>query len=383
MSELVDVETIAALQELVRHSESILVVGNRTKPALSSVAAPTQRVTTRSLSGIIEYEPSEFTFTALAGTTLAEIKAALAAKNQYLPFDPFLSETDATADDNESAGAGATIAGTLAAGLSGPGRHRYGGVRDFVLAAQFVAGDGNLIQSGGKVVKNAAGFDIPKLLVGSCGRLGAITALTFKVFPRPVEFHTYQLQSADHEEAARLIATLARGRWELDAIDYRSESRSIWIRIGAAKPVCDAIATDISRSLQTHTVEPMTDEQAVQSWAPLMQLRFGGSNRRSIVKIPMVLQQMQRLATWCDDRRDKVCLHASVAGSIGWLAVADDILADVDAFLVDASMTGLVIRGDQQSTGRWMLGTRRSAPIDQKIKDAMDPPGRFPNLGGE
>ncbi|MDV6034594.1 MAG: FAD-binding protein [Phycisphaera sp. RhM] len=109
MSELVDVETIAALQELVRHSESILVIGNRTKPALSSVAAPTQLVTTRSLSGIIEYEPSEFTFTALAGTTLAEIKAALAAKNQYLPFDPFLAETDATADGNATAGAGAML----------------------------------------------------------------------------------------------------------------------------------------------------------------------------------------------------------------------------------------------------------------------------------
>jgi glycolate oxidase FAD binding subunit len=193
------VDSIEGLRQAIRDAQSLLIVGNRSKPACSAVASRTRLISTRSLTGIIQYEPSEFTFTALAGTTLKEIVATLAEKNQYLPFDPMLVQQNAT------------IGGTLAAGMSGPGRHRFGGVRDFVLGAQFVAGDGELIQSGGKVVKNAAGFDLPKLLVGSCGRLAAITALTFKVFPRPVELHTYQIACEDHEQSSRLIATRAMG----------------------------------------------------------------------------------------------------------------------------------------------------------------------------
>nr|WP_286178192.1 FAD-binding protein [Rhodopirellula sp. JC639] len=369
-SGLVEVDSVDALQELIRSGNSIVVVGNRTKPALSDVSETTQRISTRSLTGIVEYEPSEFTFTALAGTTLHEINAALAEKNQYLPFDPMLVESDAT------------IAGTLAAGLSGPGRHRYGGVRDFVLGAQFIAGDGNLIHSGGKVVKNAAGFDIPKLLVGSCGRLGAITALTFKVFPRPSEFHSYQLQCDDHQDAAAVIAGAARGRWELDAIDYHCPSRSIWIRTGGPDDVCDAIIADMAQSIGNRNLAPMTNEQSAQSWAPLMNLCFGGPDRPAIVKIPIDLQQMQHLATWCDDRSDRVCLHTSVAGSIGWLAAADGMLDEVDAFLAESSLSGLVIRDDQGPSGRWTIGAKRAAAIDQRIKHAMDPPGRFPSLGG-
>ena len=102
----------------------------------------------------------------------------LAEHGQYLPFDPPL------------AAAGATLGGTVAAGLSGPGRYRYGGVRDFVLGVRFVDGMGNLVRGGGKVVKNAAGFDFPKLMVGSLGRLGVLAELSFKVFPQPPAFAT-------------------------------------------------------------------------------------------------------------------------------------------------------------------------------------------------
>ena len=115
---------------------------------------------------------SEFTFTALAGTPVREIAAALAERGQYLPFDPMLRE------------AGATLGGTVAAGLSGPGRFRYGGLRDFILGVRFVDGEGRLLRLGGKVVKNAAGFDLPKFFVGSLGRFGVLAEMTFKVFPK-------------------------------------------------------------------------------------------------------------------------------------------------------------------------------------------------------
>ena len=102
------------------------------------------------LSGIREYNPSEYTFTALAGTKLTEINQMLTDNGQFLPFDPPLATP------------GATLGGTVGANLSGPMRYYYGGVRDFILGVQFLNNQGQLVRSGGKVVKNAAGFDIPQ-----------------------------------------------------------------------------------------------------------------------------------------------------------------------------------------------------------------------------
>lgn len=368
-------ESVAHLQELVHNNDSVLVVGNRTKPALSTVAEETVIVTTNQLTGITQYEPSEFTFTARAGTTIGEINAALLDQNQYLPFDPFL------------AGENATLAGTLAAGLSGPGRHRFGGIRDFVLGTEFVAGDGALIRAGGKVVKNAAGFDIPKLLVGSCGRLGAITSLTFKVFPRPCEFHTYSLTCHDHHQATKLIALLARGRWELDAIDYRAQTRCIWIRLGGPQGVCDAIVADVRQEIAKGLSEPLEfiaapEQQASEFWSELNSLRFGGAVRRSIIKVPMTLDQLTELAAWCDTQPDQVCLHNSVAGAIGWLACDAKVVDEIDRLLASHQLSGLIVSSDAEEFDRFLIGTDVSGNIRSAVKLAMDPPGRFPEYSG-
>ena len=129
--------TIDGVQQSVCAAARILPRGGGTKPVLST---PPEGVTALELSGlrgVTEYEPEEFTFTALAGTPLAEVNQILAEHGQYLPFDPPLVER------------GATLGGTVASGLSGPGRYQYGGVRDFLLGARYVDGEGNLIYGGG------------------------------------------------------------------------------------------------------------------------------------------------------------------------------------------------------------------------------------------
>ena len=146
--------------EAVRGSKRLRPRGAGTKPALCAVDDEVSILDLSGLSGIIEYDPCEYTFTALGGTPVAEVEEALGKNGQYLPFDPPLRE------------AGSTLGGTVAAGLSGPGRYRYGGVRDFLIGASFIDGDGRELRGGGKVVKNAAGFDFPKLLTGSLGELG-------------------------------------------------------------------------------------------------------------------------------------------------------------------------------------------------------------------
>jgi len=171
-------EAVQVLQRELRCHERVLPRGGGSKPALSTPPEGVAVLDVSGLRGITEHDPDELTVTALAGTPVAAVRDALAAHGQHLPFDPPL------------VAAGATLGGVVAAGTSGPGRFRHGGVRDFVIGARFLDGDGELVGGGGRVVKNAAGFDLPRLLVGSMGRLGVLVEVAFKVFPAPPAWGT-------------------------------------------------------------------------------------------------------------------------------------------------------------------------------------------------
>lgn len=133
-------------------------------------------------SGIVEYEAPELVITAQAGTPLREIEAALAAHNQMLSFEP------------PHFGEHATLGGALACGLSGPRRARTGSARDAVLGIQLIDGRGQLLNFGGKVIKNVAGYDVSRLMVGALGTLGVITQASLKVLPRPETEVTLQFE---------------------------------------------------------------------------------------------------------------------------------------------------------------------------------------------
>jgi glycolate oxidase FAD binding subunit len=136
---------------------------------------------TRGYRGIVDYEPSELVVTARCGTPLAEVEQALAERGQCLPFEP------------PHFGA-ATLGGCIASGLSGPRRAAAGALRDFVLGVKLVDGKGRLLQFGGQVMKNVAGYDVSRLAAGSLGTLGLITEASLKVLPRPATEVTLQLE---------------------------------------------------------------------------------------------------------------------------------------------------------------------------------------------
>ncbi|MCK9517107.1 MAG: glycolate oxidase subunit GlcE [Ottowia sp.] len=128
---------------------------------------------TSGLSGIVQYEPSELVVTARAGTPLAELDALLAEHGQHLPFEP-----------PHFNGQG-TVGGAVATGLAGPARAGAGGVRDYVLGLQLLDGRGQLLNFGGQVMKNVAGYDVSRLMTGALGTLGIITQVSLKVMPLP------------------------------------------------------------------------------------------------------------------------------------------------------------------------------------------------------
>ncbi len=191
-------ETLNEIKQLCQSAQKFHPVGALTKPSLVGLAGNSDvtQIDMRGYSGIVSYDSSEFLVSVRAGTTIKELSAALADKGQYLPFDPVFVER------------GATVGGSIASGISGPCRMLYGSLRDFMMEVALCDSSGREVRGGGKVVKNAAGFDLPKLVVGSYGRMGIITEATLKVFPSPMGWTTIQCHHKSLSSALNSLMAL-------------------------------------------------------------------------------------------------------------------------------------------------------------------------------
>ncbi|MBJ7314123.1 glycolate oxidase subunit GlcE [Rugamonas sp. CCM 8940] len=147
---------------------------------------------TRGYTGVVAYEPTELVITARCGTPLAEIEALLARHNQMLAFEPPRYSADST------------IGGVVACALSGPRRASAGALRDFVLGAVLMNGQGEVLRFGGQVMKNVAGYDVSRLLAGSLGALGLIMEVSLKVLPLPVREASLRFEMGEIEALASL-----------------------------------------------------------------------------------------------------------------------------------------------------------------------------------
>jgi len=348
----------AELVEAVRSTPRVIAVGAGTKPRLSAVNAV--KLSTAKLSGLVEYEPSEFTFTALAGTPVREIAATLAARGQYLPFDPML------VDD------GATLGGTVASGVSGPGRFRFGGLRDFILGVQFVDGAGRLLRLGGKVVKNAAGFDVPKFMVGSLGRFGVLVETTFKVFPQPASHLTLTLDASDPEAAVKILTAAANSRWEAYALDWLPDGKSIALRLGGPATALPSLALEI---LGRWPGRVLSAEDANALWLELRECRWANA-AAPLVKIavsPSGVVGLARSVSVLSGAR----MHLSAGGNVAFVSLAaTEQAATFDENLRAQGLPGVTLRGDAPL---W-LGARTHSQISQAVKAALDAENRFPGL---
>jgi glycolate oxidase len=352
--------TVDEVQEAVRACERLVLRGGGTKPGMAAAGDGVAVLDMRGLSGIVEYEPDEFVFTALAGTPLAEIAAMLTEHGQYLPFDPPLVD------------AGATLGGAAAAGLSGPRRYRYGGVRDFVIGVRFVDGRGDLVRGGGKVVKNAAGFDLPKLLVGSLGRLGALVELSVKVFPQPAGFATLRVDFPSLAAAVDAMIGLTAGPLDIEAIDLESMDgrASLLVRIGGREEMLQPRMERLRSILGGGEMLAGAVEQTF--WHSIGEMQWAAGNE-ALAKTPLNVRQVVQL-----DRKLAglgLLRRYSAAGNAAWIALPEaDQLPALDSELTALNLGGVVVCGQAD---RPLLGVRSGEPFYRRVKQALDPDGRF------
>ena len=175
-------------------------------------------------TGIVAYEPTELYITAKCGTPLAQIEAALAAKGQMLACEP-------------PHFGGATLGGCVAAGLAGPRRQQAGAVRDFMLGAKLIDGTGQVLDFGGQVMKNVAGYDVSRLLAGSLGTLGLIAEVTLKVLPKPFAEQTLVFEIGESDAIARL------NQWGGQPLPVSASfwhDGQLWLRLSGARAAVEA-----------------------------------------------------------------------------------------------------------------------------------------------
>lgn len=335
--------TFAEVQAAVRACSRLVPRGRGSKTGLLAAPAGAAVLDLTALSGVTEYDPGEFTFTALAGTRLSDINALLAEHEQHLPFDPPFARR------------GATLGGTVAAGLSGPGRQRYGGVRDFILGVRWVDGAGQLLKGGGKVVKNAAGFDYPKLMVGSLGRLGVLVEVSFKVFPRPRAYATLRLEARRLDDALEALRRLASGPLDLEALDLRPDSRavSVYVRIGGPAEALPARLDRLGRLLGGGDIVEGPDDAAL--WQAARDFEWLPP-AAALVKVPLTPARVpaleQALAPAAVERR------YSSGAQVAYLAWTRP-LAELNALLLGQGLSGLVVLSPEPPADP-LLGVPRS-----------------------
>jgi glycolate oxidase FAD binding subunit len=243
-----DAAAVAATLEWASHEKlSVLTRGAGTKlgwgpaPRLIDVLISTSR-----LNAVVAHRHGDLTATIQSGATLASVNKALGQHRQWIPLDPPGSDR-------------ATIGGLVATNDSGPRRHRYGAPRDLIIGIDFARADGRLAKGGGIVVKNVAGYDLPRLMTGSFGSLAVIVAATFKLYPLTMSSKTLAVDLANPGELGTLIGQILGSHLTPTALEFQTHPLRLLIRFesieAAVDQQCAKAATLIAESgFSAHTL---------------------------------------------------------------------------------------------------------------------------------
>jgi glycolate oxidase FAD binding subunit len=327
------------------HKTALRIKGNGTKDWYGQ-SLTGEVLDTTAYSGIVAYDPTELVITARSGTTLREIGAALSAKNQMLAFEP--PRFDGMA----------TIGGIVASGLSGPRRLAVGAVRDFVLGAVLMDGQGEVLHFGGQVMKNVAGYDVSRLLTGSMGTLGLLLEVSVKVLPRPFAQHTLTFTMSE-QDALRQMNEWGGQPLPISATSWHDGALAI--RLSGAKAAVEAAIKKMggNEMPQSEKFWDSLREQSHDFFADTSQ----GLWRLSLPSVaPQLALPGTQLIEW--------------GGAQRWLKT------DADATMIRAAATAAgghatLFKGGDKSVGVFHPLQPAVARIHRNLKNAFDPAGIF------
>jgi glycolate oxidase FAD binding subunit len=301
-----------ALRSAADEGRAIRMGGNFSKDRLGGAPCPADvAVSTHVMNRLLQYDPRDLTVSVQAGMAWADLERTLAGNRQMLPLDPGWV--------NES-----TVGGVVAANLSGPRRRLYGTARDMIIGMTFVTLEGKLINSGGMVVKNVAGLDMAKLMIGSFGTLAAITVVNFKVFPIPAESRTFAMNFETAAEAFaerdRIIQSPLQPA-AIDIINWPSGFRLL-LRASGNPRVVNRYAKEL----------PFAKEEPDSIWDQIREFtpRFLAEHPKGVVvpincKLTEMVAIVERLNVPVIARAGSGVIYAHYAGSAPQIEFGGDI----------------------------------------------------------
>lgn len=309
---------------------------------------------TREHAGIVDYSPVELVVVARAGTPLAEIEATLAGDRQMLSFEP------------PHFGAGATLGGAIAAGLSGPRRPYAGAARDLVLGVKVIDGTGAQLTFGGRVMKNVAGFDVARLMTGALGTLGVLTEISLKCLPLPATEQT-RLFECSADESIQCVNAWAGQALPLSATCFTQGQLAV--RLSGAAP---AVAAAVRRIGGAELADGAGFWQGVREHTHGF---FGGATNAALWRLsiksttPHTDLGGEQLIEW--------------GGALRWLRPTDGGQVDTARLRAFAAQHGghaTLFRGGDRGSGAFHPLPPAIAGLHQRLKATFDP-ARILNRG--
>ncbi|MCP4315688.1 MAG: glycolate oxidase subunit GlcE [Hyphomicrobiales bacterium] len=312
-------QVLEAVQWAVSEHAPVEIIGHGSKRAIGRPLQVAHGIDLSRMTGVTLYEPEELVLTARAGTALDEIEALLAENGQELQFEPMDYRSLLASGE---CGRG-TIGAVLATNLAGPRRLKAGAARDHALGIRAVTGRGDVIKSGGRVVKNVTGYDLSRGLSGSWGTLAVFTEVTFKVLPRAETQATLVVSGLNDADAAHVMAQAMGSNAEVSSAAHLPESVSAKFVFGALP---QGAATVLRIEGFAHSVDyRLTNLQNALD-------RYGACRRLEADETRLLWQQIRDVEPFCDDTERPVWRISVAPGAGHQLLAGLRLQTGVDAF---------------------------------------------------
>lgn len=372
-------QVVEAVQWARGSKTAMELVGTKSKQAIGNLMETGCGLDLSDLTGISLYEPEELVLGAGAGCLLSDIEKELDDKGQAFAFEPpDFSHLLGSNSHNISSG---TLGGMTASGFAGPRRVIEGGVRDHVLGVRAVSGRGEVFKTGGRVVKNVTGYDLPKILTGSWGTLAAMTQITFKVLPKPETEATLALIGLDNETAMKAMSTALGAPLEVSGAAHVPRARTL-LRLEGIIPSVMARLESLRTLLSSYGEIDVLDRDVSRDvWRNVRDVRLIGSEAdNAIWRISVPPSQGAKVLAKIEQAIN-VNAYFDWGGGLIWLEVVDQdraCAAEIRGAIGADGGHATLIRASEKSRAGSSVFQPQSAPLAMlagRLKGAFDPQG--------
>lgn len=379
-------QVIEAVQWAVSNQTAMELVGRGTKRGIGNLMETGCRLDLSDLTGISLYEPEELVLAAGAGTKRADIEKELTAKGQIFAFEP--PDLSHLFGSNGSG----TIGGIVASGFAGPRRVQAGGVRDHVLGVRAVSGRGELFKTGGRVMKNVTGYDLPKILTGSWGTLAAMTNVTFKVLPRPETEASLAIVGLDNVTAINAMSRALGSAVNVSGAAHVPGARTLLRIEGIAPSVAARIETLKSLLASFGSIDVLPADVSRDVWQKVRDVRLVGAEdaERAIWRVSVPPTQGAKVLAKIEQAIE-VNSFFDWGGGLIWLEIVGQdraCAAEIRGAIAGTGGHATLIRAPEKSRAGSAVFQPQSdvlAMLAGRLKNVFDPenilnPGRMHSL---